>query len=466
MEYQEFLKSKQAYIKPCGFCVERNALNKNLSEWQKDVVTVGLKKGKYALFEDTGLGKTRQQLEFAKQVHIKTGGNVLILAPLAVSSQTQKEGQKIGIDVTICRGQQDVKNGINITNYEMLEHFDTSSFIGVVLDESSILKNSSGKTRTQIIEAFKDTQYKLACTATPAPNDFMELGNHSEFLGVMRQPEMLATFFVHDGGDTAKWRLKGHAEVKFWEWISSWACVMTNPRDLGYDGSDYDLPELKINEIIVESDKLQNQDGQSLLFAETSQTLQERRQARRESLSERVQKAAEIANTESGQVLVWCDLNSESEALIREINGAYEVKGPDTPEHKTNGMMGFSDGSIRVLVSKPSICGFGMNWQNCSKMIFVGLSDSFEAFYQAVRRCWRFGQTKEVEVYIVISDAEGAVKANIERKQADAEKMKSELVKYTKDVMTAEIHKTVRISDTYYAFENMKLPEWLRSEIA
>jgi hypothetical protein len=336
----------------------------------------------------------------------------------------------------------------------------------VVLDESSILKNSSGKTRNNIIDSFKNTLYKLACTATPAPNDFMELGNHSEFLGVMSQTEMLATFFVHDGGETSKWRIKGHAEVKFWEWISSWACVMTNPRDLGYDGSAYDLPNLNLYEHIVKSDNLENSNGQSMLFAETKQTLNERRQARRDSLSGRVEKAAEIANSIKGQVLVWCDLNTESEELKQSIIGAVEVKGADTPEHKTNSMIGFSDGSVKCLVSKPSICGFGMNWQNCNNMIFVGLSDSFEAFYQAVRRCWRFGQTKEVSVHIVISDAEGAVKANIERKQADAKRMTAELVKYTKDIMTAEIHKTVRITDTYYAFDEIKIPEWIRSEIA
>ena len=466
MSYQEFLKTKETQIQPSGFEIDREILNNNLFEWQKDVVIVALKKGKYALFQDTGLGKTRQQLEFAYQVHKKTGGNVLILAPLAVSAQTKKEGEKIGIEVNACRTQQDVKKGINITNYEMLEHFDTSSFVGVVLDESSILKNSSGKTRNNIIDSFKNTLYKLACTATPAPNDFMELGNHSEFLGVMSQTEMLATFFVHDGGETSKWRIKGHAEVKFWEWISSWACVMTNPRDLGYDGSAYDLPNLNLYEHIVKSDNLENSNGQSMLFAETKQTLNERRQARRDSLSGRVEKAAEIANSIKGQVLVWCDLNTESEELKQSIIGAVEVKGADTPEHKTNSMIGFSDGSVKCLVSKPSICGFGMNWQNCNNMIFVGLSDSFEAFYQAVRRCWRFGQTKEVSVHIVISDAEGAVKANIERKQADAKRMTAELVKYTKDIMTAEIHKTVRITDTYYAFDEIKIPEWIRSEIA
>jgi ERCC4-related helicase len=465
MTYTEFLKSKQMQAECSGFDVDINFLNPNAFDWQKSVVKWALKKGKCALFEDCGLGKTLQQLMWADMVCRHTGGSVLILAPLAVAKQTKREGEKFGIDVTICRGQQDVKKGINIANYEMLEHFDTSAFMGVVLDESSILKSCMGKTKLAIINAFKDTPYKLCCTATPSPNDFMELGNHAEFLGIMSQTEMLSTFFVHDGGDTAKWRLKGHAENKFFEWVASWACCMTSPADLGFDATGYDLPELKIVEHIVKTNDLEDTDGQILLVPQTSLDLNERRNARKQSINERVKIAAEIANSYDGQSLVWCDLNDESTALTQSINNAVEVKGADSDAHKTDTMLDFANGGVKVLVSKPKIAGWGMNWQNCNNVIFVGLSDSFESYYQAVRRCWRFGQTKPVTVHIIVSDKEGAVKANIERKQANAQRMTSELVKYTKDILQADIQATTRISETYIACEPLKIPKWLISEV-
>lgn len=461
MNYVDFLKNKHFVVKDSGFTADKNSLNPNLFEWQKDVVKWALKKGKCALFEDCGMGKTPQQLSWAHEVYRKTGCNVLILAPLAVAAQTQREGEKFGINVTICRGQQDVKPGVNITNYEMIEHFDTSKFTGIVLDESSILKDYSSKTKQLLIDSFSDTPYRLCCTATPAPNDFVELGNHAEFLGIMTRTEMLSTFFVHDGGDTAKWRLKGHAESKFFEWVASWACCMTSPADLGYEQDGYNLPKLNVIEHVVKSDDLEDESGQSLLFASTSQSLMERRQARRSSLDQRVSLASEIANSTPSQVLVWCDLNDESRLLTESIYDAVEVKGADTNQHKTESMMGFSRGEVKCLVSKPKIAGWGMNWQNCHEMIFVGLSDSFESYYQAVRRCWRFGQKEQVNVHIVVSDAEGAVKANIERKQKDAERMTRELVKFTQKILEADIKSTKRISETYYAFEEMEVPKWL-----
>jgi superfamily II DNA helicase RecQ len=291
----------------------------------------------------------------------------------------------------------------------------------------------------------------------------MELGNHSEFLGVMSQTEMLSTFFVHDGGDTSKWRLKGHAEVKFFEWIANWACVLQTPSDLGYEDEDkkYTLPEMNIIEKEVHVNDFETDNGQISLLPNQIQSLTERRKLRRESLKERVQKASEIANNIDDQVLIWCDMNAESELLTKSIKGAVEVKGSDKPEHKTKSMIDFKNGDIRVLVSKPSICGFGMNWQNCNNIIFVGLSDSFESYYQAVRRCWRFGQDKEVSVYIVISSAEGAVKANIERKQNNAQRMTSELVKFTKDILKTDISNTVRMSEKYITNERMVLPKWI-----
>lgn len=459
MNYADFLKSKQITTQSCGF--EPTGINTKLFDWQNDIVRWALQKGKACIFADCGLGKTPMQLQWANEVSEHTDKPILILAPLAVAQQTKREGAKFDISVTICRGQQDVQPGVNITNYEMLEHFDVSVFGGVVLDESSILKHHSSKTRQLITEVFRETPYKLCCTATPAPNDFMELGTHAEFMGIMSQTEMLSTFFIHDGGDTAKWRLKGHAESKFFEWVASWACCMTNPSDLGYEQAGFNLPPLNINEVIIKSDNLENCDGQMMLMCETSQSLNDRRSARRGSLMDRVIKAAEIANATEEQVLIWCDLNDESEELTNAINGAVEVKGSQSNEVKERNMDAFTNGTARCLVSKPSIAGWGMNWQQCNKMIFVGLSDSFEAYYQAVRRCWRFGQTKPVDVYIVISDAEGAVKANIERKQKDAERMTTELVKFTKDILAAEIHQTVRMSESYITTERMIVPQWL-----
>lgn len=460
MDYKEFLEKKKISVAYTGFEVDKELLNKALFPYQKDILYWALRKGKAALFEDCGLGKSIQQLEWANQVCRHTNGNVLILAPLAVAAQTVREGQKFGIEVNICKSQADVVPGINITNYEMLEHFVCSTFSGVVLDESSILKHFESKTRTLIIENFNNTPYKLACTATPAPNDFMELGNHSEFLNVMSRTEMLSTFFVHDGGETAKWRLKGHAEDKFWEWIASWAVVLTKPSDLGYEDDSFILPPLEMFEHVVKSPVAQN-DGQLCFVPEMAQTLLDRRQARKESLESRVSKAVELANSNDEQWLIWCDLNAESEALTKGIHGAVEVKGSDSNEHKTNSMLEFAQGKIRVLVSKPSIAGFGMNWQNCNNMIFVGLSDSYEAFYQAVRRCWRFGQTKQVNAHIVISEREGAVKSNIERKEADSKRMSDEMVRHTQKILESEIHATKRISTEYVADKQMIIPKWL-----
>ena len=461
MNYQEFIKSKAIIYQPSGFdCTERN---KNLFGWQNDVVRWALRKGKCAIFSDCGTGKTRMLLQWADMVRKHENKAVLILAPLAVAQQTRAEGQKCGIDVKVVRDQSECENGLNITNYEMLQHFDASEFCGVVLDESSIIKHKDGKTRQMIQDMFEGTKYKLCCTATPAPNDFMELGTHAQFLGVMKQTEMLATFFVHDGGETQSWRLKGHAEKKFFEWVAGWAACFKRPQDLGYEEEGYELPELRIHEETVESTSTELIDGQMMMFAPVGKTLLERRSARRNSLMDRVNRAAEIANATKEQVLVWCDLNSESKALTEAIRDAVEVEGSMSLEEKEKGITGFLTGENRVLVSKPSIAGFGINAQNAHIEIFVGLSDSFEAYYQAVRRCWRFGQDKPVDVYIIISDAEGAVKENIQRKQRDAERMTDELIGFTREFLKSDLKQTKRDVDEYYAFEQMEVPEWLKT---
>lgn len=452
MNYQEFLKTKQKMIVDSGKDVDDEKINPHLFDYQHDIVKWALKKGKSAVFAGTGLGKTRIQLAWADLV----GGRVLIFAPLAVACQTVQEGKEIGIEVNLCKENADVKDGINITNYDRMERFDLSKFDGIVLDESSILKSQTGKTRNWLIENCSGIPYKLCCTATPAPNDYMELGNHSEFLGCMTEMEMLAMFFIHDGGDTAKWRLKKHAVKVFWEWVASWAVMMVNPADLGYDGSQFILPKLNITQQEVKTEVTTGS-----LFAVEAKTLQERQQARRDSLKERVAACAEIVNNSDEQFLVWCNLNVESELIAKSIPDSVEVCGSDTPEHKTDSMIGFSEKRIRVLVSKPSICGFGMNWQQCHNMIFVGLSDSFEQYYQAVRRCWRFGQKSEVNVYVITADTEGAVVANIQRKERDFEDMLHGMIAATQNITAQNIKRTGRNQKTYNPIVKMELPGWL-----
>lgn len=462
MEYQEFLKSKRILVEPAGFKADTRGLNRKAFQWQKDVVVWALKKGRSALFEDCGLGKTLQQLMWAGEVVKHTGKPVMIFAPLAVVRQTESEANKFGEVAVPVRSMAEIHGPkVYVTNYDIADHFDLSEFGGVVLDESSILKDFTSKTKNTLMELCRDVEYKLCCTATPSPNDYTELGNHAEFLGVMSRTEMLATFFVHDGGNTSKWRLKGHAKEAFFAWLASWACCMTTPEDLGYPSGEYMLPPLRIVEHEVKADKLLDGDGQSMLFSPLSQTLSARREARRDSLEKRVETASEIANSSQEQFLVWCDLNAESEMLAEEIHGSVEVKGTDHPDCKAAAMREFGEGKARCLVSKPSIAGWGMNWQQCHRMIFVGLSDSFEAYYQAVRRCWRFGQKSPVTVDIVISDADGAVKANIERKQGEARELTKELVKYTKDILRDDIQSTGRMRESYIATEEMKVPEWL-----
>lgn len=452
--YLNFIQSKQFSIESSGFDVDKSELNPKMFDFEKDIVRWALAKGKAAVFSGCGLGKTICQLEWANKIVEKTGKRVLVVAPLSVASQTVNEGEKFGIKVNLCRTQDDVTDGINITNYEMLSHFVANEFIGVVLDESSILKSYSGKVRNQIIEMFSQTPYRLACTATPAPNDYMELGNHCEFLGVMSRTEMLSMYFIHDGGETSKWRLKKHADSLFWQWMATWAVFLENPKDLGYFQEGYDLPPLNVKECYVDGEP-----DTSLTL-----TLAERRDARRDSLEARCQYTADLVNNSDEQWVVWCDLNVESDMLHKLIPDSVEVKGADTNEHKIDSFLGFQSGKIRVIVTKGSIAGYGLNWQNCHNMAFVGISDSFETQYQSIRRCWRFGQSKPVNVYFVLAAKEGCVKANIDRKQADMQHMRDEMLKYAKEIMKKELQKTVRVVSTYEPKQEMEIPNWLKSE--
>jgi len=423
--YNEFLAGKRELSKATGFDAGESALNTTLFDFQRAIVLWALHRGSAAIFAGTGLGKTAMQLEWARLVEAHTHRPVLILAPLAVAQQTVAEGARLGIPVAHIHEPHEVGNGLHVTNYDRFDRFDPAAFGAIVLDESSILKAHGGKTRTALIEAWEQTRFRLACTATPAPNDLMEIANHAEFLGVMTRAEMLATFFVHDGGETQKWRLKGHAEADFWKWMASWSVMATSPTDLGFDGSRYVLPPLTIRERIVESAPTDT----GALFALEANTLQERRGARRASIEHRVAIIRDLVAAEPDEAwMIWCDLNDESEMLASAIPTAVEVRGSDSNEHKERAMLGFASGSVQILVSKPSICGFGMNFQRCSRVAFCGLSDSWEAFYQAMRRCYRFGQTREVVVHIVTSSAENAVLQNIKRKERDAQAMTAALI--------------------------------------
>jgi superfamily II DNA or RNA helicase len=424
--YREFLASKRVSVPEAGFEAARDELNPALFGFQRDIVAWALGKGRAAIFADTGLGKSAMQLEWAQRVHAHTGGEVLVLAPLAVGAQTVREAAKFGIEATLCRAADDLRPGINVSNYERLHHFDPERFSGLVLDESSILKNFSGVTRKQVQAFGEQIEYRLACTATPAPNDLLEITNHSEFVGAMRGVEIISLFFIADNSEpTRKYRLKGHSERAFYEWMASWAVAVRKPSDLGYEDGGFTLPPLNVHQVETGT----GVDAEDRLFAVEARTLDERRRARRSSVAERVERVVDLVSREPEEAwLLWCNLNSESEALAKAIPGAVEVRGSDTPEYKERAMLDFAEGRIKVLVTKPSIAGHGMNWQHCARMAFVGLSDSFEELYQATRRCWRFGQKRPVEAYHVTSELEGAVVENIRRKERQAQKMMDGMV--------------------------------------
>lgn len=460
MTYDEFLAGKAVSDVPTGFDPSGFKPRRALFPFQADIVRWAIKRGRAAIFADCGLGKTAIQLVWAHEVAEHTRKPVLILAPLAVAEQTVAEGMLLGIDILhVASGDQVLANApaIYITNYEKLHKFDASLFSAVVLDESSKIKSYDGSTRKQLTDSFRLTPYKLACTATPAPNDLIEIINHAEFLGVMSGKEIIALFFKQDGNTTHKWRLKGHAHDEFWRWMTTWAVNLRKPSDLGYDDDGFVLPELHLDEHVVTSS--QKMDG--YLFALPASSLQERRSARSASLSERVRFAADIINANDEPAIAWCNLNNESKALTNAIAGAVEVTGSMSDDEKEAALRGFSDGTIRRLVTKPVLSGFGLNWQHCALEVFVGLSDSYEQFYQAVRRCWRFGQKREVHAHIVISDLEGAVLANIKRKEEDSKRMAEQMVKFMSERSSEIIHGQKRDVAVYIPETKITLPDWM-----
>ena len=430
MEYQEFLESKRHKNQDAGFNVSESSISLKLYDFQKAIVQWALRKGRAAIFADCGLGKTPMQLEWAKQI----GGTALIVAPLCVAEQTIREGKKFDIPVSFVRSKAEIRPGINITNYEMVEHFD-GTVDSIVLDESSILKSLAGKTRRKLIDIFGDTPFRLCCTATPCPNDIAELGNHAEFLGICTHAEMLATFFVHDGNE---WRMKGHAEDAFYRWLASWAMCINRPEDIGFDGSAFVLPELRIHHVSVPC-KIEREDE---LFFGGLHGVQDRSAVRKATVDARINEVARIVSGCNGnQCIAWCGLNTEADKLNSMLTNSRNVQGSDTSEKKKEAILSFLDDGYKTLVTKPRIAGFGMNFQNASKMVFVGLGDSYEQYYQCIRRSWRFGQTKDVDAYVVLSDAEEGIFRNVLRKEAEAKKMSRELVSRMEEYEKEEIGK-------------------------
>lgn len=459
MSYSEYVKKKLGIVEKLGFSVTLDGYG--LYPHQKDLTEWALRKGSAAIFADTGLGKSRMQIAWADSVCKKTGGDVLILAPLAVSQQTKEEGHSIGVHVNVIKENEDILPGINITNYDRIHKFDCSRFIGIVLDESSIIKHHTAKTLQTLLDIFRDTKYKLACTATPAPNDWTELGNHAEFLGIRSRAEMLAEFFIHDPGETQKWRLKGHAKDIFWQWVSSWGAMVRSPSDLGHDATSYNLPKLTIHQHTVEIEH--NPDHG--LFALEAQSLMDRRIARRNSMTERVQECANIVNSDKQSWIIWCELNAEGDALKASIPDAIQIAGSDSTEVKEKRLNEFASGKARVLISKPSICGFGLNWQHCARVAFVGVTDSWESYYQAVRRCWRFGQKSPVDVHIFASNLEGAVVKNLLRKEKEAKEMADALANETIHAVRESVLGSRKDTNEYNAAKKIHCPNFLFSQV-
>lgn len=458
MKYQEFLQRKTLIDVPTGLN-EFGKINKMLFPFQTAQTEWGLKRGRAVIADDCGLGKTPMQLETARLIHEATGKPVLIVAPLAVAQQTIREGKKFGVEITYANRKENITTPITITNYDMLHAFDASYFICVILDEGSILKSYNGSTRNQILEMFAATPYKFVYTATPAPNDYMELGNYAEFLGVMSRTEMLATFFIHDGGDTAKWRLKGHAEDPFWRWLSSWMMVVRKPSDLGYSDEGFALPPLNIEKHLLSSDATPG-----FLFPMPAETLNEQRQVKRGSIEERCDAALKMVRKLDGKpAVIWCELNDEGDYLEYKLGKkCVQVSGKDDMYAKEEKLMAFTDQEIPYIISKPSVAGFGLNWQFCPNMFFVNISHSYEQFYQAVRRCWRFGQKKPVNVHVVMMEAEIGIWENIQRKQREADEMAASMVEHMKDTMTANIRGVQRERADYEPAARMRMPNWIK----
>jgi len=442
MKYEDFLDSKRKTFIESGFEVDKKKLNKNLFDFQEFIVKIALQKGRFAIFADCGLGKTLMQLSWAEQVAVKTKMPVLVLAPLAVVEQTKREGLKFGIKLDV----------IYQNNYEQLKNIDVSIYGGVVLDESSILKGRDGKLSSLIISSFKNTPYKLACTATPSPNDHMEIGQHSEFLGGMSYLEMLSIYFVHDGGETSKWRLRKHAEDAFWKYVCQWSIALDNPKTLGFLKDGYELPEIEYIEHIISVENETNN-----LFGDVAVSATDLHKDLKKSFKKRIEKTKEIVNGSDEQFIVWTLKNDEAETLKKELTDSVNVQGSDLPETKAKNLNGFANKDFKVLITKTSIASFGMNYQQCFNMIFTSYDFKFEAFYQAVRRCYRFGQKNKVKVHILIPESQANVRNSILEKEQKHKQMIQQMSKYSAETDYKQHKSKVMINKKEVKTENYHL---------
>jgi len=443
LNYDDFLATKH-HTKPFSG-LDCDITNQYPFEFQRDIAKWSLRKGKSANFLDCGLGKTIIQLVWGEAISNTTKGKTLILAPLAVAHQTIREGEKFGIPCIYQRKEEKTTCPIIVTNYEMVEYFNPDNFAGIVLDESSILKSFSGKTKQKLIAKFKNTPHKLACTATPAPNDFEEIGNHAEFLDICTRSNMLSHYFINDQKlEGSKWRLKKHAEEPFWKWLCSWAVIMNNPADLGYEANGFILPPINFYEHAIEVE------AKDYLFnVGDVKGLSGRIRERRNTIDARCEFAAELINKSNEAWLIYCGLNDESESLTSLIHNSIQIRGSDSIENKEERLLGFVTGKYPKLITKPKIAGFGMNFQHCHNIAFIGLSDSYEAFYQSTRRCWRFGQKSPVNIHIIISENEGNVLENVRRKEAYSKKMMEGMIKNMLEITKTEIKQKVDTIEIY-----------------
>lgn len=474
MTYEEIIAAKGRSVIFEGIHRTREDMPAAMFPHQVDLTLWALRKGRAAVFADVGLGKSIMQLTWAREVVRESkvrGGRarVLIAAPLAVARQTVREGEKWGIPVTYCRGSDESACEIVVTNYDQLDHFDPANFDGFALDESSILKSFTGAMRNQIIDTWggchdRGVRYRSAWSATPAPNDFTELGNHSEFLGVKTRTEMLSEFFVHDGGAVQDWRLKGHAVTHFWRWLATWGAVVRSPADLGHDDAAYRLPPKRMHHhvIDVEFDPSRGTAPQLGMFALDAGTLHEQRAVRRETIEERVAKVVDIVGRDDRPHIVWCALNDEADAIEAALPGSIQIAGADTFEQKEQRIERFLAGRARVLVTKPRVAGWGLNFQHCADMTFVGVTHSFEEQYQAERRIWRFGQQRECNIHVISASTERLVLENYRRKEADAARMGAEMAAQVLDAVRAEVCGGSRREwNAYDPREAMQIPTWL-----
>lgn len=454
-DYAAFLAGKRRGAHALGPTIGADAVNPILFPFQRDLVAWAVRKGRASLWADTGLGKTFMQLEWARLL----GERTLILAPLAVAQQTIREAAKLGIDVTYARHQGEASDGITITNYERLDRFHADYFPAVILDESSILKAFSGVTKRALIETFSETQWRLCCTATPAPNDIEELCNHAHFLGVMSPAEMRSTFFIADSrGEFMKYRLKRHAKVAYYRWMASWAMAIKSPSDLGYEDDGFALPPLEIEAHVVDVDW--RPDGK--LFALGLQGVTERAEVRRATVTDRVEAARAIIAAEPDESwLVWCGLNDEGRLMAKALGEGRVIEGAESADEKAAGLLDFAEGRERILITKASIAGFGLNLQRCARVLFLGLSDSYESYYQAIRRCWRYGQTRPVVVHVVISEPERTIWDNVQRKESQAVELSTELVAQAAEYERAELMAGTSAEDSFEPRAEMEVPAWL-----